>query len=178
MPLHQYSHPKMVINIFHLFFWLFRLQIKEIFDLFDTDGSGRIDRKELQLAMVALGFHTRAQTNSKQISKKFLSSFNDVDSDDGELTLDEFKALMKGEMAGRHPMDELQDVFTVLSRSDSQAQYDGKITLDKLRRACREFRLRLNEDELATMMREADKDGDGVIFEEEFMRIMRMSAWF
>jgi Ca2+-binding EF-hand superfamily protein len=32
------------------------LQIKEIFDLFDTDGGGYIDRRELDLAMVALGF--------------------------------------------------------------------------------------------------------------------------
>ncbi len=32
------------------------LQIREIFDLFDTDGGGTIDRGELDFAMSALGF--------------------------------------------------------------------------------------------------------------------------
>ena len=31
-------------------------EIKEAFDLFDTDGSGSIDSKELKVAMRALGF--------------------------------------------------------------------------------------------------------------------------
>lgn len=33
-----------------------RQEIKEAFDLFDTDGSGTIDAKELNVAMRALGF--------------------------------------------------------------------------------------------------------------------------
>ena len=31
-------------------------EIKEAFDLFDTDGSGSIDDKEMKVAMRALGF--------------------------------------------------------------------------------------------------------------------------
>ena len=31
-------------------------QIHEIFDLFDTDGGGSIDKRELELALGALGF--------------------------------------------------------------------------------------------------------------------------
>lgn len=33
-----------------------RQEIKEAFELFDTDGSGTIDAKELNVAMRALGF--------------------------------------------------------------------------------------------------------------------------
>ena len=33
-----------------------RQEIREAFDLFDTDGSGTIDAKELKVAMRALGF--------------------------------------------------------------------------------------------------------------------------
>jgi len=32
------------------------LEIKEAFDLFDTDGGGSIDPKELKAAMTSLGF--------------------------------------------------------------------------------------------------------------------------
>ena len=34
-------------------------EIKEAFDLFDTDGSGSIDPKELKAAMTSLGFDAK-----------------------------------------------------------------------------------------------------------------------
>ena len=153
--------------------------MKEIFDLFDTDGSGTIDRKELHLALVALGFQTHKFDDQKAIHATFSQS-KSLKSvmEDGELSLEEFTALMKGELAGRHPMEELKDVFAVLSRSTGQAEHEGRISLDKLRQACRNFRLRLSDDEVSTMIQDVDRDGEGSIDEEEFMRIMRMSAWF
>ena len=36
-------------------------EIKEAFDLFDTDGSGEIDSKELKVAMRALGFEPKKE---------------------------------------------------------------------------------------------------------------------
>lgn len=43
-------------------------EIKEAFDLFDTDGSGRIDAKELKVAMRALGFEPRKEEIKKMIA--------------------------------------------------------------------------------------------------------------
>ena len=37
-------------------------EIKEAFDLFDTDSSGAIDPKELKAAMQSLGFEAKNQT--------------------------------------------------------------------------------------------------------------------
>ena len=51
-------------------------EIKEAFDLFDTDGSGSIDSKELKVAMRALGFEPKKEEIQKMIS--------DVD-DDGSV---------------------------------------------------------------------------------------------
>ena len=39
-----------------------REEIREVFDLFDADGSGRIDLKELKEAVEALGFKSKNQT--------------------------------------------------------------------------------------------------------------------
>jgi centrin-1 len=36
-------------------------EIKEAFDLFDTEGSGKIDAKELKVAMRALGFEPKKE---------------------------------------------------------------------------------------------------------------------
>ena len=43
-------------------------EIKEAFDLFDTDGSENIDAKELKVAMRALGFEPKKEEIKKMIS--------------------------------------------------------------------------------------------------------------
>ena len=54
-------------------------EIKEAFDLFDTDGSGSIDSKELKVAMRALGFEPKKEEIQKMIS--------DVDDDGRSLVV-------------------------------------------------------------------------------------------
>lgn len=44
-----------------------RQEIKEAFDLFDTDNTGRIDAKELKVAMRALGFEPKREEIRKII---------------------------------------------------------------------------------------------------------------
>jgi len=43
-------------------------EIREAFDLFDTDGSGTIDVKELKVAMRALGFEPKKEEIKKMIA--------------------------------------------------------------------------------------------------------------
>ena len=45
-----------------------RQEIKEAFDLFDTEGSGQIDAKELKVAMRALGFEPKKEEVRKMIA--------------------------------------------------------------------------------------------------------------
>merc|ERR1712225_112297 len=65
-------------------------EIKEAFDLFDTDGSGSIDSKELKVAMRALGFEPKKEEIQKMIS--------DVDDDgSGTIEYEEFLKMMTDE---------------------------------------------------------------------------------
>ena len=43
-------------------------ELREAFDLFDTDGSGSIDTKELQVALRALGFDSKKEKVRKMIA--------------------------------------------------------------------------------------------------------------
>ena len=62
-------------------------EIKEAFDLFDTDGSGNIDQKELKGAMRALGFEPKREEIKKMIQ--------DVDKDgSGVIDFPEFLDMM------------------------------------------------------------------------------------
>merc|ERR1711970_455838 len=71
-------------------------EIKEAFDLFDTDGSGSIDTNELKVAMKALGMDAKSDEIRKLI--------NDIDSDgDGTIDFDEFLAMMTARKQARTP---------------------------------------------------------------------------
>merc|ERR1711918_219665 len=58
-------------------------EIREAFDLFDTDGSGTIDAKELKVAMRALGLDAKKDEIRRMI--------NDIDKDgSGTIDFNEF----------------------------------------------------------------------------------------
>lgn len=44
-------------------------EIKEAFDLFDVDGSGAIDFKELRIAMRSLGFEAKKEEIKKMMAE-------------------------------------------------------------------------------------------------------------
>ena len=64
--------------------WL--VQIREIFNLFDTDGMGTIDKGELDFAMNALGFH------SKHSQHAWGAKPNTKDVDEAQAAMDEIVA--------------------------------------------------------------------------------------
>merc|ERR1712207_93920 len=71
-------------------------EIKEAFDLFDTDGSNTIDAKELKVAMRALGFEPKKEEIRKMIA--------DADRDgSGVIDFPEFLDMMTQRMAERDP---------------------------------------------------------------------------
>nr|KAF6400665.1 hypothetical protein HJG63_002730 [Rousettus aegyptiacus] len=98
-------------------------EIKEAFDLFDVDGSGTIDVKELK--------------SEKDEKEEILKAFKLFDDDD-----------------------------------------TGSITLNNIKRVAKELGENLTDDELQEMLDEADRDGDGEINEEEFLRMMQKTSLY
>ena len=67
-------------------------ELKEAFDLFDADGSGEIDFRELKAAFKALGF----QVPKEELKKMF----DAVDTDgSGQIEFPEFLQMMTGKMS-------------------------------------------------------------------------------
>jgi len=141
-------------------------EIKEAFDLFDTDGSGRIDAKELKVAMRALGFEPKKEEVKKMIA--------DVDKEGtGTIEFQDFLDLMTVKMSERDPLEEIRKAFRLFDDDES-----GKISLKNLRRVAKELGETMTDDELQEMIDEADRDGDGEISEEDFIRIMKKTNLF
>ena len=141
-------------------------EIKEAFDLFDTEGSGSIDAKELKVAMRALGFEPKKEELRKLIQ--------DADREGtGSLAFTDFLEMMTAKMAERDPLEEIKKAFRLF---DSEEK--GKITFNDLKRVAKELGENMSDDELQEMIDEADRDGDGAINEEDFIRVMKKTNLF
>ena len=112
-------------------------QINEIFQLFDTDDTGFIEQNEIKFAMSSLGFQT---DEGKVKSPDELATLQAI-LGDGKMTLDEFSALMTGEIGGHKPYEEARAVFALLSQSNGDDCHDGLITLSKLETVCTEYQV-------------------------------------
>ena len=127
-------------------------EIREAFNLFDTDGSGTIDPKELKAAMQSLGFEAKNQTIYQMIG--------DIDKDnDGSIDFEEFLDMMTAKMSDKDTREDIQKVFNLFD--DDQT---GRITLRNLKRVAKGAGETMS-DAGATMemIERADTDQDGSI---------------
>ncbi|XP_055272784.1 centrin-1 [Moschus berezovskii] len=136
-------------------------EVREAFDLFDADGSGTIDVKELKVAMRALGFEPRKEEMKRMIA--------DVDKEGtGKISFNDFLAVMTQKMAEKDTKEEILKAFRLFDDDET-----GKISFKNLKRVAKELGENLTDEELQEMIDEADRDGDGEVNEDEFLRIMK-----
>ena len=135
-------------------------EIKEAFDLFDTDGSGSIDPKELKAAMQSLGFEAKNQTIFQMIS--------DLDKNkSGTIDFEEFLDMMTARMSDKDSREDIAKVFRLFDDDNT-----GQITLRNLRRVARELGETMTDEELQEMVDRADSNGDGNVSFDDFFNIM------
>ena len=137
-------------------------EIKEAFNLFDTEGRGNIDVRELKAAFRALGF----QVKKSEIRQMFIDMDKDLSS--ATVSYEEFIEMVTPRMLNRDSRDEIMKVFALFDDDNT-----GSISFKNLKRVAMELGENLTDEELQEMIDEADRDGDGVINEEEFYRVMR-----
>ena len=143
-----------------------RQEIKEAFDLFDSESNGVIDSKEHKVAMRALGFEPK-----KEEIRKLL---NDVDkAGEGVIKFDDFLDIMTQKMLERDPIEEMKKAFHLICEEGHD-----KITLKSLQKVAKELGENMTVEELQEMIEEADRDGDGEIKEEDFIKIMKKTNLF
>lgn len=141
-------------------------EIREAFDLFDTDKSGSIDYHELKVAMRALGFDVR-----KAEVLKLMKEYDRNET--GQIEYPDFVDIMTQKISERDPEEEIKKAFSLFD--DDQT---GGISVKNLRRIARELGETMSDDELQAMIDEFDRNGDGVIDEAEFLAIMKHTSLY
>merc|ERR1712193_405916 len=134
-------------------------ELREAFDLFDTDGSGAVDASELHTAMKALGFEPKKEEIAKMV--------REMDKD-GDATVDfeEFCIMLAEKMNQKDGKEELLKGFKLFDDNT------GKISMKNFKRVAKELGENLTDKELEEILGEADTDKDGEINEAEFLAVM------
>lgn len=140
-----------------------RQEIREAFELFDSDKNGLIDGHEMKVSMRALGFDAKRDEVQRLMQDCAARDQN------GQPLMDlpGFTDIMTEKFSQRDPRQEMIKAFQLFDENNT-----GKISLRSLRRVARELGENMSDEELQAMIDEFDSDQDGEINLEEFLAIM------
>ena len=116
--------------------------------------------------MRALGFEPK-----KEEIRKILAEVDK--SGEGIIRYDDFLDIMTQKMLERDPVEEMKKAFVLICEEGHD-----KITLKSLQKVAKELGENMSIEELQEMIEEADRDGDGEIGEEDFLKIMKKTNLF
>jgi len=136
--------------------------LKEAFEIFDSESQGLITLNELRVAFRALGYEPR--TNEL----RYLVSLIDEDGS-GNISFNDFLDLMGHKMFEKDTEENLKKSFALLGR-------DGVVTFNSLKTVAEELGENLTDEQLAEMIHAADSDNDGHVDEADFIKFIK-SNW-
>ncbi len=141
-------------------------EIKECFDLFDTNKTGYIQTKELKVAMRAVGFEFEKDVYKKIIKETVEDGVNVLD-------YSQFLQIMTKHYCARDTEEEYLRSFRIFDNGET-----GKIGFSDLKRVAKELGENMTDEEIMEMIEETDQNNDKEIDFDEFKRIMRETNLF
>lgn len=141
--------------------------LRMVFDTFDTDKTGCIDIVSLRRAIRTLGFKVSMKTITQMVD-----DLNDERS--GYVTFSEFIEIVVVRQGDtRDPYDELVQGFQMMDTAKR-----GKLSYTDLKRAAKEAGVKFTDKEVWEMIEEADLNGDRMVNQDEFIKVMLQTNLF
>ena len=138
-------------------------EIKEAFSMFDTEGTGKIDPKELKAAMHSLGFEKKSPTVYEMICE--------LEEGGHEVDFDEFLSAISQKLGNRETREGIDRIFDLFDDDKT-----GTINLANIKRVAKELGETMGIDELKEMLTRAASNGEEIT-KDDFYSIMTKRAF-
>ena len=135
-------------------------EIREAFSMFDTNGTGRIDPKELKAAMHSLGFEKKSPTVYEMIC--------DLEAEGGEVDFDLFLDAISNKLGNRETKDGIERIFDLFDDDRT-----GSINFNNIKRVAKDLGETMTNDELREMLQRASTNGEEITKEDFYMIMMK-----
>nr|XP_011412831.2 calmodulin-A-like [Crassostrea gigas] len=137
-------------------------EFREAFELFDKDGSGYINSRELLTVMRAFK-QDPTKTEVQHLMQELDTNGN------GKIEYEEFEKYMADHYkSAEEANSSMMEAFKLFDKDGS-----GKIDADELKEAMMRLGDKLSKEEAEDMIKTADLDKDGKIDYIEFIRMMQ-----
>ncbi|XP_050676635.1 uncharacterized protein LOC126973414 isoform X2 [Leptidea sinapis] len=138
--------------------------LREAFNLLDYSGDGKIKAEDFRVAIKALGYEPTGEELSKMIAG--------VDKGQtGKLSFENFEAAIMRKIMSLDSDGDIMKSFRLFDMDDC-----GFISAENLKKVTEILGINLSDEEIEEMIDDADKDYDGYISVQEFMRLIKNSV--
>ena len=138
-------------------------EIQKAFELFDQSGTGKIDPKEIKLAMQSIGYDEKNPLMYQLVTELDTPLYNR----NGGVNFNDFCQTVNNRVPEKETSEDLKKVFN-LFLDDPKAK---TTTLASIKRVADELGENFEEAELNAMLEKASKAGANLTF-EDFVDIM------
>ena len=138
-------------------------EIREAFSMFDTNGTGTIDPKELKAAMHSLGFEKKSPTVYEMIC--------DLENEGGEVDFELFLDAISNKLGNRETKEGIERIFDLFDDDRTTS-----INFNNIKRVAKDLGETMTNDELREMLQRASTNGEEIT-REDFYNIMMKKAF-
>ncbi|XP_075989464.1 uncharacterized protein LOC142985278 [Anticarsia gemmatalis] len=136
----------------------------EAFNLLDYTGEGKIKSEDFRVAIKALGYEPTKEELQKMI--------NAVDKGDtGKLSFENFETAIMRKIMSQDTDGDIMKSFRLFDIDDTE-----HISFDNVKAVSKILGCYLTDEEIEEMIDDADKDFDGYINVQEFMKMIKNSV--
>ncbi len=138
-------------------------EIRKAFELFDQSGTGKIDPKEIKLAMQSIGYDEKNPLMYQIVSELDTPLYNKK----GGVSFNDFCQTVNNRVPERETTEDLRKVYNLFLENPNA----DTTTLASIKRVADELGENIEEVELNAMLLKASKAGPNLTF-EDFVAIM------
>ena len=139
-------------------------EIKKTFELFDQNGNGKINAREIKTAMLNIGY----DENNPEVYQLAAELDTPLNAKNGGASFDDFCKTVNYRIPEKETNEQLRKVFNLFLDNPN----DSTTTLASIKRVVDELGENFEEAELNAMLTKASKSGAELTF-DDFVTIMK-----